>query len=161
MTTLKQKLIALFLFSFALSGSNAQQATTASGGDALGAGGSVSYSVGQVVYTTVSTVNYVINQGVQQPYEFVALGIDNNKGITLSYAVYPNPTTSSVILRLDNVSTDNLFYELYDISGKMIYSKKITANETAIPMDNLASASYLLKVINNNEEVKTYKIIKN
>ncbi|MCB0409870.1 MAG: hypothetical protein KDD29_06595, partial [Flavobacteriales bacterium] len=47
----------------------AQENTVSSGGDALGVGGSASYSVGQVVYTTHTGVNGSIAQGVQQPYE--------------------------------------------------------------------------------------------
>jgi hypothetical protein len=40
------------------------------GGEATGSGGSVSYSVGQVVYTTNTGINGSVAQGVQQPYEF-------------------------------------------------------------------------------------------
>ena len=47
----------------------AQQAINASGANATGSGGSVSYSVGQVLYTTNSGSNGSSAQGVQQPYE--------------------------------------------------------------------------------------------
>ena len=47
----------------------AQQATTASGGDASGSGGSVAHSVGQTVYTTNTGSNGSVAQGVEQPYE--------------------------------------------------------------------------------------------
>lgn len=46
----------------------AQQASTASGGNASGSGGSASYSVGQTAYT-VSNGNGSVSQGVQQPFE--------------------------------------------------------------------------------------------
>lgn len=48
---------------------NAQQSTTSSGGEAIGVGGTSSYSVGQIVYTTNLGTNGNIAQGVQQAFE--------------------------------------------------------------------------------------------
>lgn len=47
----------------------AQENTTASGGNATGIGGAIDYSVGQVVYTTQTGAPGSVTQGVQQPYE--------------------------------------------------------------------------------------------
>src|SRR6056297_978638 len=70
-------LIAMLLFGPGLTGANAQQAMPASGGDASGSGGFVSYSVGQVVYTTHTGANGSVAQGVQQTYEIaVESGIE-------------------------------------------------------------------------------------
>ena len=52
-----------------LGGLQAQQSPTATGGEATGTGGTASYSVGQVVYTTNTGTNGSMAQGVQQPYE--------------------------------------------------------------------------------------------
>jgi hypothetical protein len=52
-----------------LGGLHAQESPTSTGGDATGAGGSSSYSVGQVVYTTATGINGSVAQGVQQAYE--------------------------------------------------------------------------------------------
>ena len=52
-----------------LGGLHAQENTTAAGGEATGSGGTASYSVGQVVYTTVTGTNGSVAQGVQHPYE--------------------------------------------------------------------------------------------
>jgi hypothetical protein len=46
----------------------AQQATTAAGGNASGSACNVSYSVGQIVYTTITGSTARLAQGVQQPY---------------------------------------------------------------------------------------------
>ncbi len=46
----KLKLIAILLLGIGLTGLQAQTALIATGGIALGSGGSVSYSIGQVVY---------------------------------------------------------------------------------------------------------------
>ncbi len=47
---------------------HAQQATTATGGDASGSGGTVASSVGQIVYTTNTGTTGSVVQGVQQPF---------------------------------------------------------------------------------------------
>ncbi|HET9057008.1 MAG TPA: hypothetical protein VFN30_09205, partial [Chitinophagaceae bacterium] len=67
---------------------NAQEAATATGGDGLGSGGSVAYSIGQVVYATNVDASGSTAQGVQQPYANIVTGInDLDLGITLS--VFP------------------------------------------------------------------------
>ena len=63
----------------------AQEAIPATGGEASGSGGSASYTVGQVVYTTnVGTNGNSVAEGVQQPYEIsVVTGIPEAKDISL------------------------------------------------------------------------------
>jgi len=39
--------------------------------------------------------------------------------------------------------------------------EKIIVNQTSIVMSNLEPATYIMKVIQGNKEVKTFKIIKN
>ena len=156
----KRKLKILFLLSFALTGIKAQQANDAAGGVATGSGGTASYSVGQVAYTSISNTNNNINEGVQQPYD-ITIGIPDNKNISLYYTVYPNPFSSSVNLKIEKQSIDNLSFQLFDISGKLILNQKVNSSETLIPMETLANANYFLKVMDNNKEVQSFKIIKN
>ncbi len=159
---MKQKhpiLIALFLALFSLS-VTAQQSVTASGNNAIGSGGSTSYSVGQVVYTTNSGTNGNLAQGVQQPYEILTLGMDEHPEISLNFSVYPNPTTDILTLEVGNYNTDNLRYLLFDITGKVIANNKVTVSHTKIDMTGHQSALYFLKITENNKEIKTFKIIK-
>ena len=139
----------------------AQQATTAAGGDASGSGGTVAYSVGQIVYTTKTGTTGTLGQGVHQPYEIsIVLGIDYHF-INLELFAYPNPTTNYITLNVGKAELSTLNFQLYDISGKLIERKKITSTIETIRMENLPTATYFLKVTNNNKEVKTFKIIKN
>jgi len=55
----------------------------------------------------------------------------------------------------------NLHFQLYDINGKLLQNEKITGNQTSIVMSNLVPATYFVKVVQENKEVKTFKIIKN
>jgi hypothetical protein len=143
-------------------GLQAQQVVTTSGGNASGSGGSASYSVGQVVYTTNGNSNGSVAQGVQQPYEiFIVTGIEEAKGISLEIMVYPNPATDFIKLKIENYDVQNLRYQLYDINARLLQDNKIVGNETDIVMSNYVSATYFLKVTDNNKGVKTFKIIKN
>ena len=119
------KLILILLLCMGINVAKAQQAVDAAGGNATGAGGSASYSVGQVAYTYINGSNGSSNQGVQQPYEFFNVGIDEHQDITLSMIVFPNPVQSTVTLSVENQSLQNLSFQLYDLSGKLLINQKI------------------------------------
>ena len=157
----RKKTVALLLLGFGITVAQAQQATTASGGNASGSGGTVAYSVGQIVYTTNTGATGSVAQGVQQPYEIsIVLGIDNHS-INLELTAYPNPTTNYLTLNVGKAELSTMNFQLYDIGGKLIESRKIISSSETIAMENLPTATYFLKVTNNNNEVKTFKIIKN
>jgi hypothetical protein len=171
----------LLIFSFSLSTVSAQTSINATGGNASGSGGSTSYSVGQVVYTTNTGTNGSVAQGVQQSFEIsVVTGLEEAKGINLTVSAYPNPTTDYLTLEVDastTLSIQSLTYQLFDMQGKLLQNEKITGNQTSIVMSNLLPSTYFVKVIQNNKEVhhvksnevgakqfnvvKTFKIIKN
>ena len=155
-------LSAILLLGLGLTGLHAQEAILATGANALGSGGSASYSIGQLVYTTNTGTTGSVAQGVQQPFEIsVVSGIEEAKDITIQCLAYPNPATDFVKLKVENYQSGNLTYQLYDISGKLLENKKVEANEVSISMENLVPNIYFLKVFDNKKEVKTFKIIKN
>lgn len=142
-----------------LSELQAQESFTVSGGETTGTNGTVSYSVGQVVYSTNTGTNGSVAQGVQLPFEITTtLGIKNTT-IHLEWAVYPNPTTD--VLTLKTESNTNLSYQLYDLQGKTMANGTVRSNTTTIKMEGLQTAAYFLNVTDNNQTVKTFKIIKN
>jgi len=156
------KFSTILFLGLGLTGLQAQESDIATGGNATGSGGSVSYTVGQIAYQTFSGTSGSIAQGVQQPYEIsVVSGIEGAKGINLSIRAYPNPSTDYLTLSIDEFDISNLSFKLYNIQGKLLQSEKITGNRTSIIMDNLVHSTYFVKVIQNNKEVKTFKVIKN
>lgn len=157
------KISAALLLGFGLTGLQAQESVNATGGNASGGGGTASYSVGQVVYTTNTGTSGSVAQGVQQAYEVLGVqtGLEETKGINLSVSAYPNPTTDYLTLSIREFEISNLSYQVYDISGRLLQSEKITGNQTSIVMSNFVPAIYFVKVIQSNKEVKTFKIIKN
>lgn len=153
--------IILLLLGLLASKAQAQQSANTSAGNATGTGGTVSYSIGQIDYTSRISIGGSISQGVQQSYEIFILGTENFQSINLTMVVYPNPTTSMVNLKIEDYAIESLTFTLFDIEGRQIQSKKINQAETEIQMENLARATYLLNVLDNNKLLKTFKIIKN
>jgi hypothetical protein len=138
-----------------------QSTNPATGGNASGAGGTVSYTIGQLVYTTNTGTGGSLAQGVQQPFEIsVVTAIEQTKDIILICSVYPNPTTDFLILSIENYDSDKFSYRLYDINGNILEYKRIVDNETRITMGNHAPGTYFIKITDYNKKVKTFKIIK-
>ena len=149
---------------FGLMGLRAQEVISAAGDNAAGSGGTVSYSIGQVVYTTNRGPNGSVVQGVQQPYEIsVITEIEKTTGIELLISVYPNPSIDYLTLHINpSPETDFrlLSYRLFGLNGKLLETKKINGNQTIIDLKNQAAGSYFLSVTEENTIVKTFKIIK-
>lgn len=154
-------LLGLTVFLFATSTLYGQKTLSTSGGDAQGSGGTVSYTIGQTDYVFQSGSNGSINQGVQQPFEFYTVGIDNHPNIELSCKVFPNPTVYSVTLQVEEISFDGLYFMLFDMNGKLLKQENVTEMETQIFMDHLQPGNYLLNVVQHQNKIKTFKIIKN
>ncbi len=157
----KLKVAVTILLCLGLTTLYSQVGIPVSGGNATGSGGSLSYSVGQIVYTAAEGSSGSVEQGIQQPYKIsIITGLERTEGITLQYSAYPNPTTHSVTLKVEDFKTVELTYQLYDLTGKQIENKKVKSNETNIDLSDLTQAIYLLKLIDNYRELKIFKIFK-
>ncbi len=147
---------------FAVFTIHAQETIVASGGDATGISGSSSYSIGQSVYSTISSENISVSQGVQNAYEILEI-VNEKDAIAsqLQFTAYPNPTTDMVYLKTENIGTSILLYQLYSLSGQLLSNDTFTENTASITMKNFPHGTYFLKVISNEKTIKTFKIIKN
>ena len=158
----QRKILSIFfLFGFCMAIVQGQQAIPATGGNASGSGGSVSYSVGQILYGAISGGNGSVVQGVQQPYEIsVVTAIENTEEVSLECLVYPNPTNGLAKLVFKSPDFENLKFQLFDANGVLLQDKKIERSETEIYLENFSSSVYFLKVYSKNKEFKVFKIIK-
>ena len=138
----------------------AQEAIPVSAGEASGSGGSVSYTVGQVFYTTNTAATGSVSQGVQHPFDFQTLSNPELTTVKVTAVTYPNPTSDYVILKISDSALDNLSYKLFDVTGKAISNGDITNGDTQISMQQFTIGIYILKVNRHNQELKTIKIIK-
>lgn len=157
---MKKTLFAAYILCTAFT-MNAQETTVTSGGQATGSGGSSSYTVGQLVYTTNSGSSGTISQGVQQSFELFTLSNPEVTSVNLTAVTFPNPTSDYITLNITDSALNDLHYNLIDVSGKVISNGLIKDTDTKIGMQNLSMGVYILIVIQNNQALKTFKIIKN
>ena len=149
-----------FLLSFSVQAQTSHQVLSATGGDASGSGGSVAYSVGQIVYTTSTGTTGSVAQGVEQAYEIYSVGIKETT-LNISLSVFPNPTSDFLTLKVEDYNNETLNFDLLDEQGKLILSEQITNQETQVAMSTLARGSYFINIVQTNKQIQTFKIIKN
>ena len=144
-----------------LGGLHAQENAVTTGGEVTGAGGTASYSVGQVVYTTNTGTNGSVAQGVQQAYEIFTVGIKETE-LNISLSVYPNPTADNLTLQISDYNNEKLSYQLFDMQGKLLNNGQLTAQQTQINTASFPPATYFINVVNKeNKKIQSFKIIKN
>ena len=138
---------------------SAQSSINTAGGDAEGIGGSVSFSVGQVTYTSNSSTTGKISKGVQQAYEIYSLDLAEEKQ-TVFLCLYPNPTFDRIILDFNSTESLNYTVQLTDIQGRLLQQIQIHKNNSEIDLIDLPSASYFIVLTQEKSVIKTFKIVK-
>lgn len=251
MLKISLKGIPLLLLTVGIGQLQAQNIVLASGGNAMGTGGSVSYSIGQLDYISVSGSYGSVSQGVQQPVVSSTLPIfllnlkanklndkvlinwqttseinsrsfaveRSNDGVIFTTlnniaaagnstlltnyltedkhplpgsnfyrikqvsgdgrfvysmvvsvtfnpsegiaVIYPNPAKDAITLQVPyDGSSHPIMYKLFNIKGQVLLANKISNNVTIIPLSNLSPSNYFLKIVDGNQEIKTFKIVK-
>ena len=137
----------------------AQNNTVSAGGDAEGSNGSVSFTVGQVVYTSAEGSNGSINQGVQQPYDLdIITGIEQNE---IELTLYPNPTLGQFNLSIADARTSEYSIQLFDAAGRLLLNKKQLLELNSISLESYATGTYVLSVFKKDELIKSFRIVRN
>ena len=91
--------------------------------------------------------------GVISAIEFSSLNI-NELEITGNLKFYPNPTSNSVFLNVENETIKTIY--VFDLNGKLIFTKENINNQ--IDLSNLESGTYLIK--SDNRNINAFKILK-
>lgn len=157
-----RKILILFCVLMTGIGAFAQSAVTASGGEASGNSGNLSYSIGQTFCSTNAGTSGQINEGVQQPYEiYDVTDVQSAISEVISLSAFPNPTSDYLTLRIESDYIEGLDCTMYNISGKEIMQQQIGSSETSIDMQSLPPATYFVRVTKGKNEVKTFKVVKN
>lgn len=86
-------------------------------------------------------------------------GIDNLQPTVNSANVYPNPSTG--LFTVDLNSTEKTSIQVYNVVGKLVYSKETSMTSNSIDLSSLAPGIYSLKVVSQkNYGVKQIVITK-
>lgn len=67
--------------------------------------------------------------------------------------IYPNPTANQIFIQYDN----DFSAQLFDVVGKRVLS----TNKKTIDMNSFRSGTYILKLTDEQNEIHSFKIIKN
>lgn len=158
-----KNLFAFVFFSMITISLFAQSAVVPAGGSATGNGGTVTYTVGQIADQKVEGGGRYVIEGVQQPYEIQVVGVNSYPGINLTAIVYPNPTVDKVMLSIRDyeIPSTGLTLQLYDLNGKFLKTMVITDADTEIDFSEYAASTYQLRVVNQKQLLKTFKVVKN
>lgn len=116
----------------------------------------IDFTVGEVVINTVSDGTNNITQGFHQSnWNFVGL---ENHTPSFEAIIFPNPT--SEVLNIRASAFENVTYTLYDAQGKLVMQDILSAEQTLIPVSQLATGSYSITLNNPTQNLKTFKLIK-
>ncbi|MEO6131344.1 MAG: T9SS type A sorting domain-containing protein [Saprospiraceae bacterium] len=127
----------------------AQQGVVSSGGDILSTNGSVAYSIGQIAYASVSGETGIVNPGVQQPFQFDLVGInDFHRDYFIN--LYPNPANQFLFLQLSTdegiIQAQDFFARVYDVKGNLLITQMLRHDVTTILISELPEALYFVQV---------------
>ena len=77
-----------------------------------------------------------------------------------SISLYPNPVKDLLDLKIETGNLHNVSYQIFNMNGQLITHGDIHGNAAQIDMTLLPASLYMLKIMQNNEDLKTFKIVK-
>ena len=135
----------------------AQVSTNSGHGEASNDEATMTYSVGQLFYKSVSTGDFDLFEGVQLPFLISGTGVLD---ITLTAEVYPNPVKDCFTLSVNGQEEVRYVARLTDMGGKIIKLVSVVEPKTSFNIESLAPGFYSLFIVDKNKIVKTFKIVK-
>ena len=102
------------------------------------------------------------SNGCMEPYDCSKVSSIDNTNVLFSkdLNVYPNPTSNT--LYWSDSLNDLRLVDIYDFSGSLLVSEKITNRQTEIAVNNLSAGIYILRLsdANGNFVSKRFQIIR-
>ncbi|GAF04651.1 T9SS type A sorting domain-containing protein [Saccharicrinis fermentans] len=148
-----------FLLFMKLTGMRAQESVNAGCNNISSSDGTISYSIGQFANSIHTGADGELSEGVQHPYE-ITITTEVKEFLNIKTKVYPNPTSDILTLQIETNDMENYSYKIFDINGRQLQKSKITDVQTQINMSGLVSATYFITILQNNEKINSFQIIK-
>lgn len=147
----------LVLFSLFASISVSAQEVLATQGDSYSnASASIDFTIGEVIIATETDGTNNITQGFHQT-NWNFLGVEDFAP-NYEAIIFPNPTQD--VLNIKTSSFENVTYTLYDAQGKLVMQNILSAEQTPIQVSQLAPGAYSLRLNDETQNLKTFKLIK-
>lgn len=156
------KVSALFSFLFVLGSTiQAQEVIASAGAEVESSGGSMSYTIGEMVVTSTISDDGALTQGYQQGF-LTPTAIDEIPA-ELELSLYPNPAADYIIIESKSLS-DFEQITMYDMSGKLIWNASGNGaidNRITVNFQNQAAGNYIIKLVDSDKNQSySYSVIK-
>ncbi|MFC2096989.1 T9SS type A sorting domain-containing protein [Bacteroidota bacterium] len=155
-------LIVIVCFPFLVFSQNTEQKVIASaGGYFENASGSISWTLGELVITTVSTPNTILTQGFQQSGFEIKSAIDNKFISDLDVNLYPNPARDFINVSINTDEQLRLRIEVIDVSNRLLINRNEYSNKFRLSLKGFSPGMYFLRITNDKGQfLGSYKISK-
>ena len=135
---------------------SAQEVVSTQGDSYSNAAGSLDFTIGELVINTGTDGTNDLTQGFHQT-NWNFLGVEDFAP-NYEAIIFPNPTED--VLNIRTSAFENVTYTLYDAQGKLVMQDILSAEQTLIPVSQLATGSYSITLNNPTQNLKTFKLIK-
>jgi hypothetical protein len=147
------KVSALFSFLFAL-GSNiqAQEVIASAGAEVESSGGSMSYTIGEMVVTSTINTDGALTQGYQQGF-LTPTTIDEIPA-ELELSLYPDTAAYCIIIESKSLS-DFEQITMYDMSGRLVWSQNGSTsvdNKLTIDFTGHVAGNYIVPLADSDKD---------
>jgi len=156
-------LIAILLYTKANSQTISSDVISSGGGYFVNSYSSMSITIGETVTETISNNGITLTQGFQQnDYNITEIEELNTENINVT--IFPNPATDLINLKLVAEYSENLSFEIFDITGREILKNNLEKGITQKEIDfsSKPAGIYILKIHNEvgtfNKTVKIEKL---
>lgn len=153
-------------FSYAQEYNIGMQVVASAGGyfNSTSAGLSMSWTLGEVAYTTLTSGEYMLTQGFQQGNLFTT-DVEKPDLSSSDMKIYPNPASLEFFIKGNSTSVKGkTTVEVYDITGRKVITKELNLEENEpyrIPIAELKAGIYMVRVsVESSKALKVFKLIK-
>jgi len=130
---------------------------SSTGAAIMGDAGALYLSIGEPMSTEISDGDIMISQGFLQVS--ISESTDNKNILQEIINVFPNPTSSNLILELPEMKGDYEF-QIFNKLGAHVQVGQINSRRTTVDMNSFNAGTYFLRVTKGMESSKTVKIVK-
>ena len=157
---MNRKLLFALIMSLCCMGVHAQlqEVVSASGASFKQSTGYISYTIGEIVTSTYIGTGNIINQGFHQtglPKSWPS-SVETLPDFAMS--VFPNPVNDLLNIQVEVIQ--NMQYSLHDVTGVLIDRGLILDERTEIDFSQLSPAIYILRVFDDNQQIRIFQIVK-
>lgn len=117
---------------------------------------SLDFTIGELIVETGTEETNDITQGFHQTNWFY-VSLDDLSPI-FDVNIFPNPTEDVLNIKIGNF--EKVFYSVFNIQGKLLLNGVLVAEQTTIQVSPLPVGTYLLTLLNDSPNLKTFTLIK-